>query len=129
MQHDHILKNKKGYFALSQEVHHRIIPCLDDAFIPIEDHSIVLQRNKCVRLNTWTEPVPVQLGSPQHLGLDTDPSLSVLILVHFYLSARQGFCHLFGKKIPTQHTVLGHHLLTSETPYKWWILLSSFLSN
>ena len=43
------------------------VPCLDDAFVPIQDRSKGLERDKSVCLNTWTEPVPIQPGPPQHL--------------------------------------------------------------
>ena len=30
----------------------QLLPCLDDAFVPIQDRSIVLERNKCFPLKT-----------------------------------------------------------------------------
>ena len=45
-----------------------IISRLDDKSVLTQDRPNGLEWNKFVRLNTWTEPVPIQSGPPQHLG-------------------------------------------------------------
>ena len=78
-----------------------VIPSLDNEFVPNQDRSKVLEY-----LNTWTEPVPIQPGPPQHLG--PGPS-TVLILVQYKFSiSRVGISGATAKSrqrkfVPSSH--------------------------